>query len=43
MAEEKSSPYIIKGLEIVYTLGNASGNLYDYSIRVASNRKYDNI
>ena len=32
-----------EGLQIVYTLGNASGNLYDYSIRVASNRKYDNI
>ena len=30
---------IIKGLEIVFTLGNASGILYVCSIRVASNRK----
>ena len=34
---------IIKGLQIVYTLGNASGNQYDYFIKVAFDGKYDNI
>ena len=36
-------PYNYKGLQIVYSLGNASGILYVCSIRVASNRKYDNM
>ena len=34
---------IIKGLQIVYTLGNASGILYVCSIKVAFDGKYDNI
>ena len=34
---------IMKGLQIVYTLGNASGNQYDYFIKVAFDGKYDNI
>ena len=34
---------IIKGLEIVYTLGNASGALYMHFIKVAFDGKYDNI
>ena len=42
MAEEKSSP-LFKGLQIVYTLGNASGALYMHFIKVAFDGKYDNI
>ena len=34
---------IIKGLQIVYTLGNASGILYVCFIKVAFDGKYDNI